>query len=208
MSYASSASRRAALPFILALLLGLGLLSATPAVEQADAAALPVFTRQLVKVHTPTRESKADLQALRVLTPDGLVGLDLTEHAGHDYIEVVLHSLAQQEALQQAGFAWDVSIADLDARAAQNREADRLYAASVAESALPSGRTSYRTLSNYNRGMRRLAENHPNSVRRFALDLRTVEGRKIWGLEIGADVKDRRDGRPVFVMLGLHHARE
>jgi hypothetical protein len=74
------------------LLLCIGLLAATPAAQNADAAALPVFARQVVKVHTPTRAAKADLQALRIQTADGLVGLDLTEHAGHDYIEVVLHS--------------------------------------------------------------------------------------------------------------------
>jgi murein tripeptide amidase MpaA len=161
-----------------------------------------------VQVHTPTRESKADLQAVRVATADGLVGLDLTEHAGHDYVEVVLHSLAQQEALQAAGFTWDVRIADLDARAAQNREADRLYAASVARSPLPSGRDHYRKLANYRRNMAKLAKNHPNLVRRIALDLRSIEGRKIRGIEIGKDIRGRMDGRPVFVMLGLHHARE
>ena len=43
------------------------------------------FAPQLVTVDTPTRADKDRLNAL---------GLDLTEHAGHDYIEVVLHTAA------------------------------------------------------------------------------------------------------------------
>ena len=44
-----------------------------------------VFAPRLVTVDTPTRADKSRLQAL---------GLDLTEHAGHDYVEVVLHTPA------------------------------------------------------------------------------------------------------------------
>src|SRR5215210_2313926 len=43
----------------------------------------PAFHPQLVTVDTASRADKERLQGL---------GLDLTEHAGHDYVEVVLHT--------------------------------------------------------------------------------------------------------------------
>ena len=45
---------------------------------------------------TPTRADKDRL---------GTLGLDLTEHAGHDYVEVVPHSAADEATLVQNGFA-------------------------------------------------------------------------------------------------------
>ena len=67
----------------------------------APAAALPIdppatddaFRPQLVTVDTPTRGDKQLLQTL---------GLDLTEHAGHDYVEVVLHSPADVSAARSS----------------------------------------------------------------------------------------------------------
>ena len=44
-------------------------------------------------------------------------------------------------------------------------------------------------------------------MRRLTLDVPTVEGRRIRGVEITLDV-EARDGKPVFLQLGLHHARE
>ena len=69
---------------------------------------------------TPTRADKSRLQAL---------GLDLTEHAGHDYVEVVLHTLADRDALRTAGFTWDVRIPDLLRREAEINRLDDLFAA-------------------------------------------------------------------------------
>src|SRR5688500_15377737 len=76
----------------------------------APAAADPEFRPQLVTVDTPNRADKALLQTL---------GLDLTEHAGHDYVEVVLHSPADLAALTGAGLGFDVRIPDLLLREAE-----------------------------------------------------------------------------------------
>ena len=70
----------------LAPLTAVGTSSATAPVAQ-------YFAPRLVTVDTPTRDDKERLQAL---------GLDLTEHAGHDYIEVVLHTPADLAALTAA----------------------------------------------------------------------------------------------------------
>jgi hypothetical protein len=53
--------------------------------------------------------------------------------------------------LRRNKFQWQVRIADLERRNAANRRADRRYRARVAQngSQLPSGRTSYRRLADY-----------------------------------------------------------
>ncbi len=57
--------------------------------------------------------------------------------------------------------------------------------------------------------MAQLAEGHPGLVELFEMKRPSLEGRTIYGLEIAADV-DRRagDGRPVYYLDGVHHARE
>ncbi len=157
------------------------------------------FRPQLVTVETPQRADKERLQQL---------GLDLTEHAGHDYIEVVLHTPADLAALTAGGFEYDVAIADLVRRGVEIAEINEAYAASVAASPLPSGRDTYRTLEDYNANMEELEKQRPNLVKRFALERPSLDGRTIYGVEIGSDVRQKASGRPTFVLLGVHHARE
>ena len=73
---------------------------------------------------------------------------------------------------------------------------------------MPSGRTGYRTLADYNADMTALAEDRPGLVKRFELPLKSLDGRSIYGVEIGADVQRANDGRPTFLLMGVHHARE
>ncbi|MGH3949532.1 MAG: M14 family zinc carboxypeptidase, partial [Pseudonocardiaceae bacterium] len=163
------------------------------------AATEPVFPVQLVTVDTPSRDHKRLLQSL---------GLDLTEHAGHDFVEVVLHSAGDADALRAAGLTWQVRIPDLVARSAEINRANRAYAAATPASPLPSGRNTYRTLADYNDDMRELAAIRPDIVKRIELPHTSLEGKPVYGVEIGSDVHAPPQGRPVFVMLGLHHARE
>jgi hypothetical protein len=156
------------------------------------------FAPQLVTVDTPTRADKARLNAL---------GLDLTEHAGHDYIEVVLHTAADEQALRDAGFTWDVRIADMLARQLERVQLDAAYAASTDESPLPSRRTSYRVLDDFAAEIDALVAQYPTLAKRISIG-ESVEGRDLTGIEIGKDVNDPEDGRPVFLMFGAHHARE
>ena len=158
-----------------------------------------MFRPQLVTVDTPTRADKALLQTL---------GLDLTEHAGHDYVEVVLHTPEDVTALVSAGLGYDVRIPDLLAREAENNRVNAAYAAATVSSPLPSGRDAYRTLADYNADMAALESDRPDLVKRFALPHPSLDGREIFGVEIGKDVHGPDRGLPVFVMLGVHHARE
>ncbi|MGK2949212.1 MAG: M14 family zinc carboxypeptidase [Acidimicrobiales bacterium] len=156
------------------------------------------FAPQLVTVDTPTRADKDRLSAL---------GLDLTEHAGHDYIEVVLHTAADLQALRDAGFTWDVRIADMLARQLERIELDAAYAASTDASPLPSGRTGYRVLDDFASEIDALVAQYPALAKRVSIG-ESVEGRDLTGIEIGKDVNAPEDGRPVFLMFGAHHARE
>ena len=156
------------------------------------------FAPQLVTV-------TADL-AQRNLIADS--GLDVTEHAGHDYVEVVIHTPTDLALLESLDLPFQVRIADLLQREAEVQETNRAYAASVATSGLPSGRTSYRTLEDHNAEMQTLAAENPGLVKLLELPHESIEGKTIYGLEIATDVERTNDERPTFMLMGLHHARE
>jgi len=72
---------------------------------------------------------------------------------------------------------------------------------------MPSGRTDYRTLADYQSDMDRLAERHPNLVKKVTLPHRTTEGRPVTGIEVTRDAH-RADGKPVLMITGMHHGNE
>jgi hypothetical protein len=193
----STSSRpRAAWAALAAAALVLGALAAVPGAAEGSTT-VPV---QLVRVETPTDADKDRLTGL---------GLDLTEHAGPGFVEVVLHSAADSAALRDAGFTYDVEIPDLALRTAQSNRASKAYAASVTSSPLPSGRDTYRTLADYNDDLRELAAIKPGVVERFALPHQTLEGRTVHGIEISDQVNSAAtEAKPAFLIMGLHHARE
>ena len=149
----------------------------------------------------PTRADKALLQTL---------GLDLTEHAGQDYVEVVLHTAEDVAALASAGLGYDVRIPDLVAREAENNQVNAAYAAATVSSPLPVGP---RHLPHAGRLQRRHGGARRATTPTWSKRVRAaapVAGRP-------ADLRRRdRPGRapgpdrglPVFLMLGVHHARE
>ncbi len=169
---------------------------ATPTPAAGKAATQPA---QVVDVSTPRRSDKRRLQGL---------GLDLTEHGDADSVEVVLSGDADASRLRKAGLRYSVRIPDLQARSVANRAADRRYAAATKVSQLPSGRTSYRRLFEYELEMKQLALRYPSLVRPVTMPNRTIEGRDVVGLEITKNAAQVADGKPVFLNMGVHHARE
>ncbi|CUR58512.1 Carboxypeptidase T [metagenome] len=135
------------------------------------------------------------------------LGVDYTEHATSQGIEVILHGAADAELLRDAGFTWDVKVRDLAARMAQSRRADARYEAAVETSPLPSGRTSYRVYADYLSDLRLLARRHPWLTKPITIGT-SVLGQPIRGLEITQNADRVADGKPVFLMMGAHHARE
>ena len=177
---------------------GFALAPVTSASTPAAPSGSQAFAPQLVTVKTPTAEDKSRLVAL---------GLDLTEHAGRDYVEVVLHTASDQLKLRAAGFSWDVRIPDMLARELERIALDKVFAQSTAVSNLPSGRTGYRVLADFGREIDALQVKYPGLAKRISIG-KSVEGRDFTGIEIGRDVDKAEDGRPVFLMFGAHHARE
>lgn len=154
---------------------------------------------QLVRVALASQAAFAALQA---------TGLDVTEDNGPGYANVVLYGTADRARLLRAGFGFRVVIADMVARERRARAAERVYTARVGVSPLPSGRTTYRTYEDYQRELKDLVERYPDLVRPVTLKNRSFQGREIQAVEIAQDVKDGDDGRPVFTLGTLHHARE
>src|ERR671911_491791 len=154
---------------------------------------------KVVDVMTPKRADKARLQAL---------GLDLTEHGDRNSLEVILHGRADERALQRASFRYTVRIADLAARTHRNHRRDLRHARATAASGLPSGRDGYRRLPDYDLDLKRLAMQYPSLVRPITLNHRSLLGRDVNGIEISANAQNTADGKPIFLMMGVHHARE
>ena len=153
---------------------------------------------KMVQIETPRDEDVARLTTL---------GLDLTEHGEDGHREAVIHTAAEERLLRAAGFTYKVTIADLAAASRADRRADRAYAARVDGSPLPTGREGYRRLADFQAEMKTLAEQHPELVKPLTLPLTSLEGRPVEGIEITENVT-AQDGKPVFLMTGVHHARE
>jgi hypothetical protein len=152
---------------------------------------------KLVSVLTPTPAQKDQLLAL---------GLDMTEHGGAESLGVVLHGPDDEAALLKAGLRWRVLVEDLVAQSYRQRIAESRVAAAAA-SDLPSGRTTYRTLADYNTELKDLADANPGLVRLFTLPNKTWLGKDVMGIEITTNV-NANDGKPAFLNMGVHHARE
>ncbi|HWC14963.1 MAG TPA: M14 family zinc carboxypeptidase [Actinomycetota bacterium] len=128
---------------------------------------------------------------------------DETHNHSHDEIELLLWP-GDRAALDSLGWDYRVVTEDVVAR-------DRALAAAAAPGVpqrLPGPNyDDYRHLSDYNTEMQDLAKKNPRLIKLFEMKRPTLEGRTVYGLEISADVK-RQDGRPIFYMDAVHHARE
>ena len=154
---------------------------------------------QVVDVITRQQADKQRLQGL---------GLDLTEHGDANSVEVVLYGRRDARTLDRAGFRYRVRIADLAARTRRNQAKDRRFAAAAATSALPSGRDTYRHLADYDFEMKQLAQQYPLLVKPLTLKYKSVLGRDMNGIEITTNAANTQDGKPIFLNMGVHHARE
>ncbi|WP_432943460.1 M14 family zinc carboxypeptidase [Kribbella sp. CA-253562] len=157
---------------------------------------------QLLRISTPTA---ADKQRLTTLD------LDLAESAGRDFVDIVAYGNHDRRLLKLAGFTWTTLEDDLVGADREREAADAAYAKAVAGKAiaatLPSGRTAYRQLADYTSELAALASRYPTKVKQFTLRNNSLENRPIRGIEVTRDV-NVSNGKPVFLMLGLHHARE
>ena len=150
----------------------------------------PAPAPSLLRVPLPGQADRAALQES---------GLDVAEGGAAGYAQVVSHGPADERLLARLGLPYVTVDEDLTAAARERR----------GSALLPSGRaSSYRRLFDYSEEMKALAAAHPSLVRTITLPRPTYEGRPVEGIEITRNVRRTDDGKPVFVQLGLHHARE
>ena len=146
----------------------------------------------LVRVHVHSDEEAAFL----------LSNFDETHNHSTDEVELLLWPGDRAE-LDALGFHYEVVAENLFARdlALEAASPDTVVK-------LPGpDRSDYRLLEDYNAELEQLAKKNPGLVRSFEMPRPSLEGRPIYGVEIAADVKSD-DGRPVFYIDGIHHARE
>ncbi len=93
-------------------------------------------------------------------------------------------------------------------RARELASIDRAFAQRTARSPLPSGRDGYRRLGEINDELKKLATDNPGHVKLITLKNKSVEGRDILGIEVTENAQNVADGKPVFLQMGVHHARE
>jgi hypothetical protein len=159
----------------------------------------PTGTAQMVRVNTPAKADKDKLLAS---------GLDVTEKGDATGVDVVVADDEDRKTLAATGLSSTVVEGDLAAKSIANAKADVAYAAKTPASVLPSGRTTYRHLYEYEFEMKELARKNPGLIKAFTLPNRTLEGRDVVGVELATDVANIADGKPVNFLMGVHHARE
>lgn len=170
------------------------------------------FSITFQRMALPAPAEPAQLASVSIAGPDDVaeleqMGVDVTHEVEQDSATVVLYSRDERLRLQEAGFGVTTLIADLAAADAGDRRLEARTALRGVPSGLPSGRTSYRQYVDYTDDLGDLAEAEPEIAREVTIGT-SLEGRPIQGIEIAADVDATDDGRPVYVNMGVHHARE
>ena len=155
-------------------------------------------TPSLVRVLGPNQGTLDTLDA---------AGLDVTHNVRAEYADVVVPDSDHLDVLERLGVSYEVREADLNAEFARNRAADARYAASVPASPLPTGRTTYRLPADYQQELKAIVDEYGAIARPIRIGT-SFQGRPIEGVEIAEDVHADDDGRPVYFVVALHHARE
>ena len=149
--------------------------------------------------------SRADAAQLAALER---AGLDVTHERGRGWADVIVAGAAQQAILRLSGLRFQTRDADLakssPARAPPTPAYDPRVGA--AGSALPSGRTTYRTYDEVQAELKQLVAQHPGPRRKVSSAPPSRAARfRAWRSRA---TSMPTDGRPVFFLMGEHHARE
>ena len=174
---------------------------ATAAIKFLDVAPPERSTPSLVRVKRPS-----DL----VLHTLETKGFDVTHNMRSAYADVVVPDGDKLGLLKDLGIPYETRIADLNAYYAKSRRADARFAASAARSPLPTGREGYRKLEDYQSELKQLADPagpYADIVKPVVIG-HSFQGRELQGVEISHDVHRGDDGKPVYFLMALHHARE
>jgi hypothetical protein len=162
----------------------------------------------VISVSPAARTDPSKLSIVRVAFTSDAQAAYLMNH----FDETHNHSATQIEVL-----AWPGDLAELEALDYDYEVVvDDLVAHDSAEALGPHplvhlpgpDYSDYRRTADYNTEMAALAKKNPKLVELFEMKRPTLEGRTVFGIEISDDVKNRNDGKPIFYIDALHHARE
>jgi hypothetical protein len=82
------------------------------------------------------------------------------------------------------------------------------YSAATDASPLPTGRTEYRNLEDYEAELKQIIQKYPGIARPVELPEKSFQGRPLMGVELSDNVGAKDDGKPTYFVMGTHHARE
>jgi hypothetical protein len=136
------------------------------------------------------------------------LGVDVTHSVRVGSIDALVGSSKQLDALEQAGFKYRVLDANVFKSDQRQAELSAQYSASTAASPLPTGRTEYRNLEDYEAELKKIVQQHPDIARPVELPKKSFQGRPLMGVELSENVGAKDDGKPTYFVMGTHHARE
>lgn len=171
---------------------------ATVSFDFADAVKPAKTTSSIIRIPRVSQKVFTNLENL---------GFDSTHAMGKDFVEFFMPNAGELARFKKLGIPFKVKVANLEARDAKAREAEAARARSGVRSAVPSGRSTYRFLADYQADMKKVVDAHPGLARSITLGY-TYQGRPIQGVELSKDVAATDDGKPTFFLMGVHHARE
>ena len=134
-------------------------------------------------------------------------GLDVTHAHGLGWADVIVGGATDLATVIASGLRHTVRIADLGKSCLSARAADRRYATRVGGPARPADRAhELPHLREVQSELKGLVGEQPRLVRKVVFGT-SFQGREISGVEIAQNV-NAHDGRPVFFLMAMHHARE
>ena len=133
------------------------------------------------------------------------MGLDVTHEVTSSHADVIALP-SQLDDLRAQGFRYTVRDSNLERAQRRSTDTDVRAANTGGRSALPTGRETYRSYDEIQAELQQLATANPDRVKPISIG-RSYQGRELQGLEIANNVS-REDGRPVYLVVATHHARE
>jgi hypothetical protein len=135
-------------------------------------------------------------------------GLNLNEVPNSGKAHAIVSSADDLAKIKAAGFTYETLVPNLAATERRYRAREEAAARQAAPSELPSGRNEYRQYTDIQADLKKIVETHPTLARPITLPKKTFQGRDITGIEVSENVNRADDGKPVFFLMGNHHARE
>ena len=146
--------------------------------------------------------SQADFTRLENL------GINLNEVPNGNVAPAVIEGPADAAKITAAGYTYKTLIPDVAKAERGYRAHEKTLAAAAAPSALPSGRNEYRTYESIQADLKKIVADHPGLARPVTLPKKSFQGRDLTGVEISRNVGAVDDNKPIFFLMGEHHARE